>query len=212
MNLQAIREEFPITQNYIFLNHASVAPLPTSTVGAIEDYLHHQQDNSYVRGGYGHKVDHARRLAADLIGASPDEVAFTKSTSEGISFVANGLKWNAGDNIVTCAVEFPSNMYPWMNLQSRGVQIRTILEENGRIQMDNRQHIFVEKFAVVAGVAFVVVGLFGTNGTFAPESANVPMLLFASMMFLSAYLMSLIVRIGNRHSVWPWVDPEKTDR
>ena len=50
---------------------------------------------------------------------------------------SSNLKWNAGDNIVTTAVEFPSNMYPWMNLQSRGVQIRTILEENGRVPIDN---------------------------------------------------------------------------
>ena len=72
--------------------------------------------------------------------------------------------------------------------------------------MDSQQHLLVEKFAVIAGMTFIIVGLFDTNGTFSPESANVPMLLFASFMFLSAYLMSLIVRVGNRYSVWPWVD------
>ena len=93
--------------------------------------------------------------------------------------------------------------------KKRPAWVRALFFGSGRIQMDSRQHIFVEKFAVVAGVAFVIVGLFGINGTFAPESANVPMLLFASMMFLSAYLMSLIVRIGDRYSVWPWVNPNK---
>ena len=137
MDIEALREEFPITRNYNFLNHASVAPLPRRAVAAIQDYLVQQQDAAYVHSGQVRKVEHVRRLAADLIGAKPDEIAFTKNTAEGICFVANGLKWNAGDNIVTTAVEFPSNMYPWLNLQTRGVQVRTILEENGRIPLDN---------------------------------------------------------------------------
>jgi selenocysteine lyase/cysteine desulfurase len=137
MDTTALREEFPITRNYNFLNHASVAPIPKRAAEAMTQYLTQQQEGSYVKARYGRQVAHARRTAAELIGAKPDEVAFTKSTSEGICFVANGLKWNAGDNIVTTAVEFPSNMYPWMNLQSRGVQLRTIMEENGRIPIDN---------------------------------------------------------------------------
>ena len=92
--------------------------------------------------------------------------------------------------------------------KKRPVWVRAIFFGSGRIQMDSHQHILVEKFAVVAGMAFVIVGVFGTNGSFAPESAKVPMLLCASLLFLSAYLMSLIVRIGSRYSVWPWVDPD----
>ena len=136
MDLEAIREEFAITRNYNFMNHASVAPIPRCTVKAVQAYLQQQHDNSYV-GGYGNKVEQVRAAAGELINATPNEIAFVKSTAEGISFVANGLKWNAGDNIVTSAVEFPSNMSPWMNVQSRGAQIRTVLEENGRIPLEN---------------------------------------------------------------------------
>src|SRR5262245_61322147 len=119
LDVHALREEFPITRNYNFLNHASAAPLPRRTVAAMQAYLDHQQRNSYVRGGYGARVEHIRRTAARMINAKPDEIAFTKSTAEGICFVANGLKWNAGDNVVTTAVEFPSNMYTCPNMQSR---------------------------------------------------------------------------------------------
>ena len=52
MDFKAIREEFPITRNYNFLNHASVAPLPRRAVAAVQDYLEHQAGNSYVRAGY----------------------------------------------------------------------------------------------------------------------------------------------------------------
>jgi selenocysteine lyase/cysteine desulfurase len=137
LDVAALREEFPITRNYNFLNHASAAPLPRRVLAAMQEYLDHQHRNSYVRGGYGAKVEYARRAAARMINAKPDEIAFTKSTAEGICFVANGLKWNTGDNVVTTAVEFPSNRYPWMNLQARGVQVRRILEEAGRIPLDS---------------------------------------------------------------------------
>ncbi len=136
MDIEALREEFPITRNYSFMNHASVAPLPRRTVEAVKGYLKRQHERSYV-GGYSNIVEQVRASAAELINASPAEVAFVKGTSEGISFVANGLKWNAGDNIVTTSVEFPSNMYPWLNLRSRGAQVRTVLEEAGRIPIEN---------------------------------------------------------------------------
>jgi transcriptional regulator with XRE-family HTH domain len=94
----------------------------------------------------------------------------------------------------------------------RPAWVRAIFFGSGRIQMDRSQHIRIEGFAAFAGFVFVCIGIFGTNGTLAPESVKVSMLLYGSLMFLAAYLMSLIVRVGNRHSVWPWVEPEKTDR
>jgi selenocysteine lyase/cysteine desulfurase len=64
-----------------------------------------------------------------MIGASREEIAFIKNTSEGIATVANGLEWRAGDRIVTTAVEYPANMYPWMDLERRlGVELVTVAE------------------------------------------------------------------------------------
>ena len=83
--------------------------------------------------------------------------------------------------------------------------VRAIFFGSGRILMDSRQFLFLEIFAVFGGIAFVIVGLFYTDGTFAPESAKVPMLLFGSLMFLCAYLTSLFIRIGDQYAVWPWV-------
>ena len=91
--------------------------------------------------------------------------------------------------------------------KKRPLWVRAIFFGSGRIQMDSRQHLLVEKFAVVAGFVFIAIAVFGTNGFLAPESAKIPMLLFASLMFLAAYLMSIIIRVGNRFAVWPWVDP-----
>jgi hypothetical protein len=73
--------------------------------------------------------------------------------------------------------------------------------------MDKLQHREVEVVAAIAGTIFVVIGLFGTSGNIAPVSAKVPAPVCASLMYLGAYLMSVIARVGDKYSAWPWVDP-----
>ena len=113
MDWDALREEFPITRNYNFQNHAAVGPLSRRAADAVRQYVKHAEENSYLRGGFYKHADRVRALAASLVNANADEITFSKNTSEGISFVANGLSWQSGDNEVTANVEFPANMYPW---------------------------------------------------------------------------------------------------
>ena len=136
MDWSALRQEFPITGNYNFQNHAAVAPMSRRAADAMRAYATHCEENAYLRGGFYKQADHVRQLCARLIHASPDEVTFVKNTSEGLSMVANGLNWRNGDNVVTTNVEFPANVYPWQALQARGVQVRMALEEDGRIPLE----------------------------------------------------------------------------
>lgn len=136
MDWEALREEFPITRNYNFQNHAAVAPMCRRAVQAIQRYIQHSEEFGYLEGGFYKHADVVRGQVAQLINAESDEVTFCKNTSEGLSMVANGLSWNNGDNVVTANVEFPANMYPWLALRSRGVQVRMVLEEDGRIPIE----------------------------------------------------------------------------
>jgi selenocysteine lyase/cysteine desulfurase len=136
MDWEQLREEFPVTRNYNFQNHAAAAPLSRRTAEAARAYIRHAEDNAYLRGGFFRHVERIRGSVAALINAKPDEIAFTKNTSEGISFVANGLHWQTGDNVVITNAEFPANVYPWQALRSQGVQVRMALEEDGRIPLD----------------------------------------------------------------------------
>ena len=136
MEISEVRQLFPVTRNYNFQNSAAVAPVSTRVVDAVNTYLTRIRDQSYVDSGFYEHVGEVRKLAAQLLNADTEEVTFVKSTSEGISFVANGLNWSTGDNIVTANCEFPSNVYPWMALQARGVQLTTVVEEDGRIPLD----------------------------------------------------------------------------
>ena len=74
-------------------------------------------------------VQQARDLVASLIGSRTDEVAFTSNTAAGVTIVAEGIQWRDGDNIVVPANEFPSNLFPWLTLRDRGVEVRTVVTQ-----------------------------------------------------------------------------------
>jgi selenocysteine lyase/cysteine desulfurase len=81
-------------------------------------------------------VEQTRRRAARQLNAFSEEIALLPSTTAGIGVIAEGLAWSPGDNVVTLANEFPSNLYPWLNLASRSVETRQVLVENGRVDLD----------------------------------------------------------------------------
>ena len=118
------REEFPVTNELIYLNHAAVAPLCRRAADAIRwladdacqfGSLHYDKWMDAYAG--------LRKATARLINSSPEEIAIVKNTSEGIAIVALGLNWKAGDRVVAFKEEFPANYYPWIRLEKHGVQI-----------------------------------------------------------------------------------------
>ena len=150
MDWNELRQEFPITRNYNFQNHAAAAPIGKRSADAIRKYVSHAEENAYVHGGFYKHADTVRTQVAQLINANADEVTFTKCTSEGISFVANGLTWQRGDNVVITNVEFPANLYPWQALRERGVEVRTVLEEDGRVPLERMMEAVNSRTRVVS--------------------------------------------------------------
>ncbi len=119
------RDLFPVTKNLIYFNHAAVGALSVRTCDAMERFVRDQRDFGALHWKEWYaEHDRARESAARLIGAQASEIAILKNTSEGLSFVAGGLRWSEGDNVVTTALEFPSNWAPWKRLESRGVECR----------------------------------------------------------------------------------------
>src|SRR5580765_4109513 len=114
-----LRALFPITERAIYLNHAAVSPPPLVTMQAVEAQLRDVVDNGSLNFRNWIVVkEQARALLGNLLGARPEQVAFMRNTSDGLSTIANGLKWKPGDNIVTFSREFPSNIYPWLRLRN----------------------------------------------------------------------------------------------
>ncbi|HEX9984730.1 MAG TPA: aminotransferase class V-fold PLP-dependent enzyme [Thermoanaerobaculia bacterium] len=120
-----MRELFPVTRNLIYFNNAAVGPLSVRAHEAMARHASDQRDYGALHWReWDAEVARLREAAATLIGATPAEVSILKNTSEGLSFVAGGLRWEEGDNIVTTAYEFPSNWAPWKRLEARGVEVR----------------------------------------------------------------------------------------
>lgn len=120
-------QNFPIARNWRYFDHAAVSPLPGPTRQAIQRWLDQAtEEGDTVWPDWARRLEEIRGTAANLIAADSTEMAFIPSTSFGISLIAEGLDWQAGDNVVLPAGEFPSNLYPWMNLQSRGVELRIV--------------------------------------------------------------------------------------
>jgi cysteine desulfurase/selenocysteine lyase len=147
-----LRALFPITERLVYLNHAAVSPLPTPTIKATEAQLHDVFENGSMHFRQWLSVkEEARRLLASLLGARPEQVAFMRNTSDSLSTVANGLRWKAGDNIVTFRHEFPSNIYPWLRLRdTHGVEVRMCGERNGRVDQDELCNLIDNRTRLVA--------------------------------------------------------------
>ena len=133
--LASFRGLFPITRTCHYLNHAAVSPTSTRVRDAVQDWV-----GDLVNHGMANISDWVRRerdtrtLAARILGASFDEIAFVRSTSHGLSAFAEGLAWQPGDEVAVCTeLEYPANVYPWMHLSDRGVIVRPIEATDGGV-------------------------------------------------------------------------------
>ena len=133
----AMRAQMPVAERWAYFDHAAVAPLSGPARDALVEWSHEAaREGDPIWRSWSGKVEQARTLAAHLVGAKTEEIALIRNTTEGISLVAEGFPWQPGDNVVTLADEFPSNQYPWLNLASRGVEIRRVPTEGGRVDLD----------------------------------------------------------------------------
>lgn len=120
--------EFPLSDDLIYLNHAAVAPWPRRTAEAVQRFAF----ENMTRGAADYPawmrtVESLRGHLAQLIGVdSSDDIALVKNTSEGLSLVAYGLEWQAGDEIVGIAGDFPSNTVVWESLAPQGVNFHGV--------------------------------------------------------------------------------------
>ncbi|HLG14158.1 MAG TPA: aminotransferase class V-fold PLP-dependent enzyme [Blastocatellia bacterium] len=146
-----IRSLFPVTDRYVYMNHAAVSPLSTrvrdAMMGLVDDVT---RNGSVNYDDWCRTYDQTRRSAARLVNARPHEIAFMRNTSDAISAVANGIDWREGDNVVTCNVEFPANVYAWMRLiESRGVRLKMAEERDGRVDADELLALVDDRTRVV---------------------------------------------------------------
>lgn len=118
------RREFPVAEKKIFFAHAGVCPLPHRVADAVSAYAREATTGDQERFIYPQILNDGRKVVAGFLKCQPEEVAFVGPTSLALSYVASGLKFRRGDNILIYFDDYPSNVYPWMALAEQGIQVR----------------------------------------------------------------------------------------
>jgi selenocysteine lyase/cysteine desulfurase len=149
-DMEKIREQFPVTKNKVFLNHAAQSPLPKQVVDAIGKYT-----NEFLNFGTTSTDanDDGKPYFARLIGARPEEIALIENTSMGLNIVANMLHYPPGSKIVTTDLEYPSVVYPWLR-KGLGVKLHYVKNVDGKVLLDDMEKAVDDK-TVAAAISHV---------------------------------------------------------
>ena len=145
-----MRTLFPIAPRYAYLDHAAIAPLSTPVRSTMEVFLGRLTEEPFDLAHWERLRGQVRVRVAELLAVGPESIAFTKNTTSGLGLVAAGLDWEAGDNIVGVDREFPANIYPWMGLKRKGVELRLYRPEQGRIDLKALARLCDRRTRVVA--------------------------------------------------------------
>ncbi len=135
-DVRTFREEFPVTEDWSYLNHAAYGPFPQRTVRAVTGWAEgFAQAPTFFNPDREKIPAEAAAYVAGLAGTSPDMVAWVPSLADGMNVMAHGVDWKDGDNVLIPVDEFPSVVYPFLNLQSKGVETRYV-EKNAQGRTD----------------------------------------------------------------------------
>jgi selenocysteine lyase/cysteine desulfurase len=151
LNEEFRNQVFPVTGKSVFLAHAGVCPLPAPVAQASVEYLNQCTFEDQEEAVPHRLFSDTRRLAAQLLGVGSDEIALVGPTSMGLSFVAAGLSWKPGDEVLVYFQDYPSNVYPWMALESQGVVVRYLRTQTlGEIELSDIQNQVTSRTRLVA--------------------------------------------------------------
>ena len=148
--MKKYRDEFPITDHFIYLDHAGVSPISQRVKESVSGFLENAAGETPLDySSWSTRIEEVRACCAELIGSGVEEVAFVKNTSHGISLVASGLDWKKGDNLLVFEKEFSSNVYPWLNLEKRGVEVRFIPLKDERVLFEDIEKLIDSKTRLI---------------------------------------------------------------
>ncbi len=182
IDIQSIRKQFPILHQevnkkpLIYFDNAATSQKPKVVIDALVDY--YQKDNANIHRGIHTLAERAtnafeetRRVVRDFINANePEEIVFTKGTTEGINLVANsfGKKFlNEGDEIIISGMEHHSNIVPWQLIRDeKNLKLKIVpVLENGELDLDGFKSLLTERTKLVS-----MVHISNTLGTINPVS------------------------------------------
>ncbi|NYT25464.1 aminotransferase class V-fold PLP-dependent enzyme [Alcaligenaceae bacterium] len=155
---QNIRKIFPVMEQCTYLDLGGRAPVSTAVRAAVDSYLDDCVHGRVDKDALFEETENVRSRFAGLVNADADEITFTKNTSEGLNIICTGIDWQPGDNLVFCPeLEHPNNIYLWLNLERKGVEIRMIRQKDGFMPIDDMINAIDERtrLLTVSSVSFI---------------------------------------------------------
>jgi selenocysteine lyase/cysteine desulfurase len=144
------KSEFIGLDNIVHLCTGGESPVLKTHREAIDRFLADKALGEASRKRMDDAVSRCKTKAGQLLGVAPEDIALLSSSSEGVNILVHGLEWNAGDNVVICDVEFPSEIIPWSLLQKKGVDIRIVRNRNWYMSLDDIGNVVDKKTRLIA--------------------------------------------------------------
>ncbi|MCU4744557.1 aminotransferase class V-fold PLP-dependent enzyme [Natronoglomus mannanivorans] len=161
-----LRADIPALQDDAYLNFGAHGPSPEYVVDAAAEFVRtHEYDAPVEDDPYEtafRAFDRTRETTASFVGADPDEIALTESTTAGINAIAGAIDWQPGDVVVRTDLEHPAGILPWQRLEREGIEVRVVETEAGRLDLERFADAVVDaKLACFSAVTW-------THGTRLP--------------------------------------------
>ena len=159
LNNTLIRKDFPILEEYTYLDSASTSLTPIPVIDAINEYYLKYNAN-IGRGAYkisieaGSRFENTRKLISKTLNTSPEEIIFTKNTTEGINLIANGFQFKKGDNVIISNIEHHSNYIPWLNLKNK-INIKILQANKYGIINPNDLHELIDENTRIISISHI---------------------------------------------------------
>lgn len=152
MNINEVRDLFPhLKTGQIYFNHAALGPWSTPVINRINEYITERTGSrvmnyeSFVKWN-----DSAREKLAKLLNTDISRLAWIDNVSNGLNIIAQGLNWRTGDRIILNDVEFPANVYPFLNLKKHGVEIDFAESRNGIVDIEDIEKLITPKTKLIS--------------------------------------------------------------
>ncbi|HEX2962464.1 MAG TPA: aminotransferase class V-fold PLP-dependent enzyme [Ignavibacteriales bacterium] len=152
MQISEARKFYPyLNSGRIYMNHAAISPLSEPVVNELNDYIYVRSQTEIENFPEYQKmlVDTKTKLA-EMINCDASRIAFMDNTSNSLNLLAQGLEWKTGDRIVLNDIEFPSNIYPFLNLKSQGVEMDIVKSHDGIVSLEDIEKAITEKTRLVS--------------------------------------------------------------
>ncbi|WP_256417541.1 aminotransferase class V-fold PLP-dependent enzyme [Halorubrum laminariae] len=139
MTPRELRADVPALSDAAYFNFGAHGPSPRYVVEAAASSIEDHEFGSGATDPYEHAFgtyDAVRERIAEFVGAEPDEIALTESTTDGITRIAGAIDWDPGDVVVRTDLEHPAGVLPWKRLEREGVEVRVVETKNGRVDRE----------------------------------------------------------------------------